>query len=77
MSNHAAGFTCGKLATTVAYLLDTSEVHAQWLIDVLHTFANTDSETMSVVVDLVLTSLNGQIPSDDLLDWAEINPARK
>ena len=77
MSIHAAGFTSGKLSTTVAYLLDTSEVHAQWLIDVLHTFAETDSETMAVVVDLILTSLNGHIPSDELLDWAEVNPAQK
>ncbi|NNE94490.1 MAG: hypothetical protein HKN24_00495 [Acidimicrobiales bacterium] len=63
--------------TAVAHLLETSEVHARWCIDVRHTLAESAPETLAVVVDLVLSRLNGHIPSEEVLGWAAVNPDRK
>jgi hypothetical protein len=56
-----------ELATTVAFLLDTSEEHAQRLISDLSVLNKTDSNEIAVVVDLILKSTNSSAASDNVI----------
>lgn len=54
MTEHGAEFISSQLATTVAYLLDTSVDHAEQLIDTLLRLPETDPGRVALVVDLIL-----------------------
>ena len=66
MSEHASGFFDTQLATTVAFLLQTSIEHAQRLVNDFRGIENADAQTLAVVADLIITSLNGEVLSDDV-----------
>lgn len=67
MADHSAEFIDTELATTVAYLLDTSEEHAQRLISDLSLLNEADGTKIAVVVDLILESANRGVLSDDVI----------
>lgn len=66
MSIHASGFIDTQLATTVAYLLNTSIEHAQRLINDFRGLDETDAGTLAVVADLIMTSVNSHPAPDDV-----------
>ena len=71
MSIHASGFIDTQLATTVAYLLNTSIEHAQRLINDFRCLDETDAGTLAVVADLIMTSVNSGQASDEVV----LNPS--
>ncbi len=66
MSIHASGYIDTQLATTVAYLLNTSIERAQRLIDDFRGLDETDAGTLAVVADLIMTSVNSHPASEDV-----------
>lgn len=67
MSIHASGFIDTQLATTVAYLLNTSVEHAQRLINDFRGLDETDPGTLAVVADLIMTSVNSDPAPDRVM----------
>lgn len=67
VADHSAEFIDTELATTVAYLLDTSEEHAQRLINDLSLLNEADSNKIAIVVDLILRSANRGIRNDGVI----------
>ncbi len=66
MSRHAGGFINTQLATTVAYLLNTSIERAQQIINGFRDIDDVDPETLAIVSDLIFTSLHHEPESDQL-----------
>ncbi|NNF54350.1 MAG: hypothetical protein HKN03_07895 [Acidimicrobiales bacterium] len=66
MSSHAGGFIHTHLATTVAYLLNTSVQRAQDIINGFRDIDDVDPETLAVVSDLIFTALHHEPASDEI-----------